>query len=112
MWIAFTALIILLYLWVILKDKPESSDGLVRKDFVLNDVIRGMDLPIKCFVDISDSVCFNAEGYGDHYSQDGQGCPVMIRNDDGILKVYIWDDINADEPRIISLANARESNRK
>jgi len=100
------------------KDSPSTDEilqhpnGLVKKDFILNKVMSDIAKPINCSVTMGQSICFFAEGYGDHYSQDGHGCPVMIENEDGILKLYVWDDINSEDPRIISLVNARESQRK
>jgi len=88
------------------------DNGFVKKDFVLEDVISGLQAPIKCSIEISDQICFIAEGYGDYCSQGGQGCSVMIENHEGILQVIIWDDINSEDYKIISLANARESQRK
>ena len=92
-------------------DEDIDNDDMEKKEFILEDVINDTG-PIKCAVEITDNICFIAEGYGDNCSQDGQGSSVMIENDEGILRVYIWDDINDMEPRVISLANARESLRK
>jgi len=91
--------------------KSEDENGLITKEFVLDDVINDTG-PIDCSIEISDQICFIAKGYGDHCSQDGHGCPVMIENHNGELQVIIWEDINEQDPTIISLANARESNRK
>jgi len=87
------------------------NDDMEKKEFILEDIVNDTE-PIKCAVEITDNICFIAEGYGDFCSQDGQGYSVMIENHAGELKVYIWDDINNMEPKVISLENARESQRK
>jgi len=52
------------------------------------------------------------EGYGDHSSEDGNGFPIGIEVYEGRLRVLVWDDINAENPRIIDMERARESNRR
>jgi len=84
--------------------------GLITKEFDLTDVID--DNPsIKCSIEVGQEFCFKAEGYGDHCSQDGHGSSIVIENKSGVLMLYVYNDINEQEPMIINLANARESNR-
>lgn len=52
------------------------------------------------------------EGYSDHDSVDGHGCPVLLEVWEGHLRVIVWPDINKEEPMIIDLEKARESARK
>jgi len=52
------------------------------------------------------------KGYGDSDSADGQGCPVMVEFFGGQMRVVIWDDINSEEPQIVSLEGAREDVRE
>lgn len=49
------------------------------------------------------------EGHGDFSSMDGHGSPICIEYYEGEVRVLVWDDINAQDPKIISLAGARES---
>jgi len=92
-------------------EEAEPNNGIDRKEFVLDDV-EDHTAPIKCAIEIGHEIWFTADGYGDHCSQDGQGSILMIENKNGALMLYVWDDINEEEPRLISLANAKESNRK
>ena len=53
------------------------------------------------------------EGLGDCYSNDGKGTPIVLTVVDGELKLYVWSDINQQDPtHIISLEGARIENRK
>lgn len=49
--------------------------------------------------------------YGEKCTTDGEGSPVGIEIWQGRLRLVIFDDINREEPRVIDLENARESNR-
>jgi hypothetical protein len=50
------------------------------------------------------------EGYGDFFSENGAGWPILIENRDGVPCVVIWSDINKEGPtHVISLENAAES---
>lgn len=52
------------------------------------------------------------DGYGDK-TTDGRGTPIYIELHNGVPKIYIWGDINYDDPTlIISLEGAALSNRK
>jgi hypothetical protein len=91
--------------------KPSQPNGLVTKKFVLPDVMD--DQPaINCSVEVGQEFCFHADGYGDSCSQDGYGSAVVIENKSGVLTLYVYNDINEQEPIVISLENAKESNRK
>jgi len=52
------------------------------------------------------------EGYGDACSADGQGWPVALEVWQGRLRVIVFDDINSEDPHIIDMEKARESNRE
>lgn len=52
------------------------------------------------------------DGYGDCDSADKNGCPAMIEFFNGEVRVVVWPDINSDEPTIISLEGAKESERE
>lgn len=57
-------------------------------------------------------VALYADGYGDQGSAPGHGSPVYLELHQGVLRVLVWADINAEEPtHIIDLKDARESNR-
>jgi hypothetical protein len=51
------------------------------------------------------------EGYGEKCAVDGEGRPVGIEIWHGKLRLIVFDDINSEEPQIISLEKARETNR-
>ena len=50
-------------------------------------------------------------GYGDACSEDGQGFPVALELWQGQLRLVVFDDINNEEPQILDLENARQTNR-
>ena len=52
------------------------------------------------------------EGYGEKCAQDGFGSPVFVDFYKGEINVLVWDDINEEEPKKISLEGAREKLRK
>jgi len=51
------------------------------------------------------------KGYSDKCSADGHGYPVGLEIWQGRLRLIVFDDINAEDPKFIDLENARESNR-
>jgi hypothetical protein len=60
-------------------------------------------------------VCENGQlwiqpkGYGEKCAQDGQGFPVGLEIWEGKLRLIVFNDINSEDPQIISLENAKES---
>jgi len=60
----------------------------------------------------SDILWVLPEGYGDATSEDGHGSPLGIEYYNGSLRLIVYKDINEQEPQIIDLEKARESNRK
>lgn len=60
----------------------------------------------------SDVLWVMPEGYGDATSSDGHGSPLGIEYYNGCLRLIVYSDINEQEPQIIDLEKARESNRK
>ena len=50
-------------------------------------------------------------GYGDACSEDGQGFPIALELWQGRLRLVVFTDINNEEPQILDLENARETNR-
>lgn len=71
----------------------------------------GVEIPITIRTS-SHGVEISAVGYGDKITKPGYGVPVVLEFYKGELRVVIWSDINQEDPtHIISLANARESNR-
>lgn len=90
--------------------KPSHPNGLITKEFDLPDVMD--DNPsIKCSIEVGQEFCFKAKGYGDCCSQDGQGSSIVIENKSGVLTLYVYNDIDEEEPIIISLERTKESNR-
>lgn len=57
------------------------------------------------------SLYIGVKGYGDHGSQDGCGFPIKLELWEGKLQLLVWDDINEQDPVIIDLEKAKESNR-
>lgn len=51
------------------------------------------------------------EGYGTSDMMPGFGSPVALEWYEGRLRLLVHDDINGQEPQIIDLEKARESNR-
>ena len=45
----------------------------------------------------SDGLCVMAANYGDGGSPRGYGCPVILEQYDGELRVVVWDDVNSDD---------------
>lgn len=57
-------------------------------------------------------IYIHADGYGEKTAPDGKGEPILIELHQGSLKVYVWGDINEEDPtHIINMDDARESNR-
>jgi len=50
-------------------------------------------------------------GYGEECAPDGEGSPVGIEIWQGRLRLVVFDNINSEDPQIIDLENAKESNR-
>jgi len=50
-------------------------------------------------------------GYGEKCAPNGEGSPVGLEIWEDRLRVVVFDDIHSENPRIIDLENARESNR-
>jgi hypothetical protein len=81
----------------------------------LHDALDNPDIkPIKASVSCCNgrNIEIKVEGYGDPNSVDGEGSPILIEYADGKLRVVVWPDINVEEPIIIELDGAKESNRK
>lgn len=69
------------------------------------------DLPVT--VEVTEQGIFiGFQGYGDLYSSEGNGKPVLIELWNGVPRVVIWEDINTEDPQIIPLDKALETNRK
>ena len=52
------------------------------------------------------------DGYGEFTAENHHGSPVYLELYDGVLKLYVWADINQEDPtHIIDLSGAKESNR-
>lgn len=72
-------------------------------------VIRGNNVKI-----VGDEcLAISPEGYGDHCSKDGEGAPIglFFDEDDNILQVNVWDDINSEDGQSIDMVRAQESER-
>lgn len=70
-------------------------------------------IPVQVEINGDRSILIKAKGYGDYYSSDGNGCPILIEQVNGKLRVIIWTDINEQDPtHIIDLSGALESKRE
>ena len=78
-------------------------------NFKLDDVIDYDDKSIRGKIAIeNDRIILHFQGYGDAFSDDSDGYPVLIELYEGTPRVVIWEDINIEEPtRIISLERSR-----
>ena len=68
-------------------------------------------LPFKISVH-NGHISISPKGYGEKVSEDGKGSPIMVEYYKGEVKVGVWDDINKEDPKIISMEKARETNRE
>lgn len=83
-----------------------------KKEFIL----QSLSVPHKRITvtveSINGHLCISPKGYGDKYSKKGEGCPIMLDFYNDKLQLFAWDDINKDDPsHVISMENAKESNR-
>jgi len=51
------------------------------------------------------------KGYGDFSSKDGHGQPIFIEFWEGRLRAVAWTNINEQDPVVIDLEAAKETNR-
>jgi len=52
------------------------------------------------------------EGFGDYYSSDGHGAPILIENRNGVPFLIVWANINQEDPtHVINLREASEKAR-
>lgn len=71
----------------------------------------GVNLPIR--ISIVDSIIWiGAKGYGTMGEEDPHGYPIGVELIGGELKVILWDNINYDDPKVISMEGASEKNRR
>lgn len=56
-------------------------------------------------------VWIQPKGYGDKTSQDGHGYPISLEIWKERLRLIVFNDINSENPQIIDLENAKETNR-
>ncbi|MBW8017926.1 MAG: hypothetical protein FVQ82_17280 [Planctomycetes bacterium] len=74
-----------------------------------SEIIR-KELPINILPD-SGKLWIQPVGYGDKTSVDGHGWPIAIEIWHGRLRLILFDNIKCEDPQIIDLENAKESNR-
>ena len=92
-----------------LKEQPDAPYG----SFVIRDCTwKGRHLVVDVHEEGQGMLLLRPKGYGDKCSANGCGDPVGLAFSDGELKVYLWEDINVERPRVISLEGAREDARK
>lgn len=84
-------------------------------EFSLRDMCEERPPVKKGSIEVLDSgaaIYLKFEGYGDKYSQDGKGTPVVIEYHQGEVRVVVWNDINQEDmTHAISLEGAREDMR-
>jgi hypothetical protein len=67
-------------------------------------------IPIKVFAEAG-KIWISPQGYGEKCAEDGKGYPIGLEIWQGKLRIVVFNDINSEDPQIINLENARESNR-
>ncbi|WP_298636761.1 hypothetical protein [uncultured Umboniibacter sp.] len=80
-------------------------------EFELFDAAEGEDAPsIKGRVDVCDvsGLWVHVEGYGNYSSKVGEGYVACIELYDGELNARLYNDINVDDPTLVSLEDAKE----
>lgn len=60
----------------------------------------------------ADCILLKPAGYGDHGTEDGHGCPVILELWEGRLRLLAWPDINVEDPQVTDLEGERCSCRK
>lgn len=81
-----------------------------KEDITLIDQITGKELKGTIHID-NNGVYFSFDGYGEANAQPGFGSPVFIEFYGNELRVICWNDINEQEPTIVSMEDAKESKR-
>lgn len=79
--------------------------------FNLNDPITGQQLQGEVTVGTY-GVELAFDGYSDHGTQPPHSRPIFIEFYNGELRVCLWKDINEQDPQVISMEDAKESNRR
>lgn len=83
----------------------------VRMTLIDTDPVASGDQTVKLFVTPLGIQLF-ADGYGDFGSAEGYGAPVFITQQRGELVLYVFADINKEDPtHRIKLGGARENKR-
>ena len=80
-------------------------------DFVLNEYEGEKKLRVR-ITETPNSIDIVPEGYGDAGSEDSHGIPILLEIYEGRLRLLVWNDINVEDPVIIDMEGARETNRK
>lgn len=80
-------------------------------DFVLNEYEGEKKLRVR-ITETPNSIDIVPEGYGDAGSEDSHGVPILLEIYEGRLRLLVWNDINVEDPVIIDMEEARETNRK
>ncbi len=80
-------------------------------DFILNEYDGEEKLRVR-IKKTSNSIDIVPDGYGDFGSEDGQGVPILLEIYEGELRLIVWNDINSEDPMIINMEGAKETNRK
>ncbi len=80
-------------------------------DFILNEYDGEEKLRVKV-KKTPNSIDIVPEGYGDFGSEDGHGVPILLEIYEGRLRLIVWNDINSEDPMIIDMEGAKETNRK
>lgn len=99
------------------KERPESFHYLGQGNKYSNEteVIFRNDNGKKFKVNITclkTCIEIKVEGYGDFSSPDGEGVPIYVDFFHNHPGVFVWSDINKEDPEIIYLKNAQEKYRR
>lgn len=81
-----------------------------KTEVMLDDVNPGMP-QFKCSVNVYPTgIGISFEGFGENGAMPGYGEPVFVEVKNGVPTVYLWSDINSEDPtHVVSLGGARES---
>jgi hypothetical protein len=92
--------------------KKKDKAVLASERFTLTSEDGKKKLGIKVCKGGNNSMLFvHLDGYGDCCSADGKGEVMAIDFFEGRPRILVWDDINIEDPQIIDLEFALESNR-
>jgi len=87
--------------------KTVEKASFVLKDYENND----KKTKVEVAIGENGGLLIRPEGYGDCYSKDGEGTPILLDFHEGKMYLYVWSEINRENPtHVIDLSPALEKN--